>query len=1281
MRKNLFSRIHGFRGQLPLTYDKVRLAVERGSQSREVMRQSLGVLMDRQNAPNPAERADPAASNGVVQRFPLPEVPDHYNTPFIPLNVLIDFAVQHCFHELTVLAELLPKKKETERKISVIQFAHSTRCIFLKLLALVKWLRQTRKLDITKNICFHLDQISFEFVETADILCHLRDELLSARMPIFQVQHAMEAVSTGRCIRIPQCIRKRYIPELTLKPKKQALTLYRLNQLIQRRLALEAANLPAGYNSVEVRNGTAILTAYNEFEATVSLLPPSPGAEPQWLLLHLNILVEDYEVGQGAPLVHPMQTNYLHEMCQHKMKEAENPLTALYEVLHKFCMKLQLDVLYCQGLYLVRSISPKFLAIESYDPRKESLVFSYWSQRKSQRPGKKTTQFESDYRIHIWRNQKEPNSILQIRHSPPTRPLPGLYKDNGSLTSIHRLVSETVLLRCGERLDQVFKLLKSITEDVKSEKPKIRMVGTAAVRLLFDLLPMDDCVDEEALQIAMNAFTGELICTVPALAAGRRNGREIKDLPELEELENNLKLKAADKKSVKKALQRLQIKLLKQRFEWVPAVHYRKVFEPFVNITCKGAKQIPQERICFQFCSEPKYFLLVGFQETAEVESQLRLFLCNTCGTKLSAIDLMTCNIVEDFSKKPDVFDRNLYDLAQNINAKMFFRANSRANLWQSLNRLSEKLLIERMNDQLRQLRINSSVWDFCEYRGYRVELLDFSSCDLPKEVTQYAQSLHHCRISTSVGRVIQWVIDMAVEYPATSIQLPSNALKSHKEVVIRHSRRFPFVQYLPAVSMIQCSSVCHALAIAAIERIRVCAVLHEPVRELELAAEVRRNVNIVDFHHYRLTIAYGEDRRFLMSVIYKPKLRGFGIVFTQAMNVQRDQRELMDSEENMVHISKYGIEKIADSKSFNEKETKNHVNHEIVVNGEEKELVDLNDYLYGYPQPPNPNKDASWNAHCIVAQHLTDDFNRNKDLVGLVHYLQHSYKVMDALKWIRPKRPHVLEEFDEKLEQKPPLERQAFVRDLKLNLITLSQHRMRLVMGVCHLELHLVKDNQVAIEGSIITDKRYHFQTMDEMPMFVEFWKFWSDGTATVIFDNNSNILEEDGNNPSPATALSPYTSHNGPPSAPSRSETTRSPQNRPNSAAGVYMVNSPGVQTTNTASTSQNSQQKKDGPPKRLPTVIVSADSLETVLSNYRFPNPDDVSEPTPLEQYLYAINAALFLQIPFQDSEDLKNSVKGIRRQIRPSSSPKNSNGSAKNDSPAPQNGRSEVEVTLD
>ncbi|VDO41971.1 unnamed protein product [Onchocerca flexuosa] len=112
----------------------------------------------------------------------LPTVPEKCGPPVIPLGHLIEFAVQQIFHELTVLSELLPKKLDSDRKISIVQFAHSTRVLFIKLLAVVKWVKSSKKFESCASICYFLDQQSQYFVDTADRLVQLaREELVFAR--------------------------------------------------------------------------------------------------------------------------------------------------------------------------------------------------------------------------------------------------------------------------------------------------------------------------------------------------------------------------------------------------------------------------------------------------------------------------------------------------------------------------------------------------------------------------------------------------------------------------------------------------------------------------------------------------------------------------------------------------------------------------------------------------------------------------------------------------------------------------------------------------------------------------------------------------------------------------------------------------------------------------------------------------------------------------------------------------------------------------------------------
>lgn len=115
-------------------------------------------------------------------KIALSPVPDKCGPPTISLGLLIDFAVQQTYHDLTILTELLPKKKSTDRKISIVQFAHSTRTIFMKLLAIVKWIRISKRFEPLASMRYFLEQQANIFVDTADRLVLIaRDELRFAR--------------------------------------------------------------------------------------------------------------------------------------------------------------------------------------------------------------------------------------------------------------------------------------------------------------------------------------------------------------------------------------------------------------------------------------------------------------------------------------------------------------------------------------------------------------------------------------------------------------------------------------------------------------------------------------------------------------------------------------------------------------------------------------------------------------------------------------------------------------------------------------------------------------------------------------------------------------------------------------------------------------------------------------------------------------------------------------------------------------------------------------------
>lgn len=80
------------------------------------------------------------------------------------------------------------------------------------------------------------------------------------------------------------------------------------------------------------------------------------------------------------------------------MNAAASPLLELYTVLHTFCVGLQLDVLYCQTMQLIRSTLTNECQVEEYVPGKR-LHIAYW--RRALHDSLKTTLSQSQVLKYI----------------------------------------------------------------------------------------------------------------------------------------------------------------------------------------------------------------------------------------------------------------------------------------------------------------------------------------------------------------------------------------------------------------------------------------------------------------------------------------------------------------------------------------------------------------------------------------------------------------------------------------------------------------------------------------------------------------------------------------------------------------------------------------------------------------------------------------------------------------------------------------------------------------
>ncbi|XP_041115002.1 mediator of RNA polymerase II transcription subunit 14-like isoform X1 [Polyodon spathula] len=413
----------------------------------------------------------------------------------VRLSLLIEFLLQRTYHDITLLAELLPRKTDMERKIEIVQFASRTRQLFVRLLALVKWASNAGKVEKCAMISSFLDQQAFLFVDTADRLASLaRDALVHARLPSFAIPFAIDVLTTGSYPRLPTCIRDKIIPPDPITKVEKQSTLHQLNQILRHRLV--TTDLPPQLANLTVANGRVKFRVEGEFEATLTVMGDDP--DIPWRLLKLEVLVEDNETGDGRALVHSMQINFIHELVQSRLFADEKPLQDMYNCLHSFCLSLQLEVLHSQTQMLIRERWGDLVQVERYLPAK-CLTLSVWNQ---QVLGRKTGT-ASVHKVNIKIDEADGSKPLQVSHEPPLPACDSKLMERAMKIehlSVEKLLIDSVHARSHQKLQELKAILKSYNGSDNS------FIETALPTLVIPIL--EPCGRSECLHVFVDLHSG-----------------------------------------------------------------------------------------------------------------------------------------------------------------------------------------------------------------------------------------------------------------------------------------------------------------------------------------------------------------------------------------------------------------------------------------------------------------------------------------------------------------------------------------------------------------------------------------------------------------------------------------------------------------------------------------------------------------------------------------------------------------------------------------------------
>lgn len=380
-----------------------------------------------------------------------------------------------------------------ERKIEIYKLSARNRQLFVRLLALVKWAGSASKVDRSAHIMGFLDKQAMLFVDTADMLARMaRETLVHARLPTFHIPAAVEVLTQGTYARLPACIRERLVPPEGLTPTERRATLRALNHVIRQRLV--GCFLPDNMRTFKVENGRVTFQIAREFSVSLTLMGDSPALP--WRLLDVAILVQDDEIGEGKPLVHPRQVAYIRSVAQTRLALGGGP-AALLAVVAYFCRSLQLELLYTQTLRLARDRLGKHVQVDQYVPGR-TLTVSYWRELGC----------ELGYRVTIQAEATSPGKSLAAVHIPQL----GAQQEAAAAKalsarplSMERLLVTVIHVRSRARLGDLKTLLTQMGIECA-------LGGSPCTLACSLLLP---CLRAEQLLVAVGVHCGQLRCHVP----------------------------------------------------------------------------------------------------------------------------------------------------------------------------------------------------------------------------------------------------------------------------------------------------------------------------------------------------------------------------------------------------------------------------------------------------------------------------------------------------------------------------------------------------------------------------------------------------------------------------------------------------------------------------------------------------------------------------------------------------------------------------------------------
>ncbi|KAL7053615.1 hypothetical protein AAHC03_026985 [Spirometra sp. Aus1] len=265
-----------------------------------------------------------------------------------------------------------------------------------------------------------------------------------------------------------------------------------------------------------LRRAEFLFAEHCQQSVTLTLL--SEALDFPWRILSISLLVCDPELSAGSPLLHPLQTRFLHSQAQSRILyqnfDKRPPLLHLYEMLHSFSVSVQLNVLFEQAQRILSRRPADTFVIEGYRPGSH-LKVRYWlglSRCHFQAPlGADGKLKQSAYTVTIHTDPLDPQRPLCLTHHPKLSVLDANKIGSivkGDHLSLSNLLSRTVVVRA-ERI------LKDLRNELLPLSPGPITLGDVPLCLYVPLLW--PCCERELLYIQVDVVQGLLRTSLAGL--------------------------------------------------------------------------------------------------------------------------------------------------------------------------------------------------------------------------------------------------------------------------------------------------------------------------------------------------------------------------------------------------------------------------------------------------------------------------------------------------------------------------------------------------------------------------------------------------------------------------------------------------------------------------------------------------------------------------------------------------------------------------------------------